>query len=116
MHLGNGWVATVRYFSNLAFRQCCIAKLGAILSSLMVYEVSYLFIIIFKIKKIFLSWLSRQRFGDYCWFCSFNFELYFFFSGGVTSLVIYFSFSNSKKYFCLGLGAEGLVIIVCFVP
>jgi hypothetical protein len=72
----------------------------------------------FKFKKIFLSGLSRRRFGDYCLVCSFNFELYFFFSRGVTSLVyIYiFFFSNSKKKFCLGLAAEGLVIIVCFVP
>ena len=45
-----------------------------------------------------------------------NFELYFFFSGGVTSLVYIFFFFLFKKYFCLGLAAEGFVIIVCFVP
>ena len=51
MHLGNGWVATIRYLSNHAFWQCCIAELGAILLSLMVYEFSCLFIIIFQITK-----------------------------------------------------------------
>ena len=72
MHHGNGIPAIMR-FGN-----------GAMLNNFELYfffsggvtSLVYIFFF-FKFKKIFLSGLSRRRFGDYCSFCSLDFELSF---------------------------------------